>query len=411
MQSVKILNTEEVQELRRRLTDLSLADAASFADGGSVNTEVDKEGDRVFENFHFCGFSVCRIKFMKIDYKANRPYATSALAKRNKVKMEAQVAPAPSLELVQWGMAKVLHSKRGDIGGKGEQCWSTLRTEAQKHLWLNRNNRDADVAEMTKGASDKAFLSYLADVKKNSKKVSKDDFQWFEALKVAERDHTICRPILGKDIVHIVDKNHKMVAFVFARALQTLFPPRAEEKMEETFDNWSHYHALSKPDRRHPLHEADFLPRNPQFDIQRARNPHRAKAYVEHYGIHAPIGHTDGSLITKTAGHRMDLHMRNEFPTILYPKLCQGGFRVSTETVNFFFKQLCPEDFEEYAEICRLSDQDLMLHTEAEVETFPLRALLGNVATQDHTDESDAPYGVAGIVTFGEFEGETREWF
>lgn len=42
----------------------------------------------------------------------------------------------------------------------------------------------------------------------------------------------------------------------------------------------------------------------------------------------------------------------------------------------------------------------------AEVETFPLRAVVGNVATQDHTDDSDAAYGVAGIVTFGDFEGE-----
>jgi hypothetical protein len=38
------------------------------------------------------------------------------------------------------------------------------------------------------------------------------------------------------------------------------------------------------------------------------------------------------------------------------------------------------------------------------VETFPLHALLGNMATQDHLD-SDAAYGVAGIVTFGDFEG------
>jgi hypothetical protein len=99
--------------------------------------------------------------------------------------------------------------------------------------------------------------------------------------------------------------------------------------------------------------------------------------------------------------------MRNEFPRIMYTDLQEGGFRVSTEAVNFFFKQICPDDFKEYADIRRLMDQRLMFHTGADVETFSLRALLGNVAFQDHIDDSDAAYGVAGIVTFGEFEDKT----
>lgn len=52
-------------------------------------------------------------------------------------------------------------------------------------------------------------------------------------------------------------------------------------------------------------------------------------------------------------------------------------------------------------------DQYHFFHTGAEVETFALHALLGNVATQDHMDSSDVDHGVAGIVTFGDCEGDS----
>ncbi len=48
-----------------------------------------------------------------------------------------------------------------------------------------------------------------------------------------------------------------------------------------------------------------------------------------------------------------------------------------------------------------------MVHTGAEVKTFPPRALLENVAPQDHIDDSDAAYRVARVVIFGDFEDET----
>jgi hypothetical protein len=68
--------------------------------------------------------------------------------------------------------------------------------------------------------------------------------------------------------------------------------------------------------------------------------------------------------------------------------LQEGSFRDSTEAVNFL-KQIYPDYFEEHPHVCRLMDQRLMFHAGANVETFPLHALLGNVATQDHIDDSD----------------------
>jgi hypothetical protein len=256
---------------------------------------------------------------------------------------------------------------------------------------------------MMKGSSDEKFLAYLAQVTKNLKRISKHDFQRFECLKVAVADESMCRPVLEKDIVHIMDRINKMIVFVFASALQKIFPDGTVEKMNETFDLLSYCQAMPEPDRRHLLHEAHFLPRYPEFDYTKAKDPHCAKSYVEHYGIHGPVGHTNGGTITMTAGHRMDRHMRNEVSRVMYPDLQEGGFQDSTEAVNFL-KQIYPDYFEEHAHICRLMDQHLMFHAGANVETFPLHALISNVATQDHIDDSDTAYGGAGVVNFGEFE-------
>ena len=107
MQDIQVFKTKEMQELRKALSPLASTDAASFAEGGVVRIERDEENDRIFEAFRFCNLSVCRIKYIKLDYEAKRPYATSALSKRIKQKMEAQILPAPSLELVHWFMAKI----------------------------------------------------------------------------------------------------------------------------------------------------------------------------------------------------------------------------------------------------------------------------------------------------------------
>ena len=80
-----------------------------------------------------------------------------------------------------------------------------------------------------------------------------------------------------------------LIVFACADALQRVFPAGTVEKMKATFDRWSFYQALPKPVHRHPLHEADFLPRHPRFDTEGALDWNGAKAYVEHYGIHAPI--------------------------------------------------------------------------------------------------------------------------
>ncbi|KAF7514323.1 hypothetical protein GJ744_000093 [Endocarpon pusillum] len=77
-----------------------------------VHTERDKENDRILAEFRFCNLSVFRIKYTELEYKEKRPYATSALGKRIKVKVETQVLPAPNLELIHWFMDKNLQSNK-----------------------------------------------------------------------------------------------------------------------------------------------------------------------------------------------------------------------------------------------------------------------------------------------------------
>jgi hypothetical protein len=130
MQDVQVLKTKEFQRLREALTRLASTDAVTFAEESVVHTESDKGNDCVFVEFRFCNLSVCRIKYTKLDYKAKRPYANSALAEKIKQRVDAHVAPGPNLKLSQWFMAKILQSNYGGVDGKAEKKWSRLRTAA-----------------------------------------------------------------------------------------------------------------------------------------------------------------------------------------------------------------------------------------------------------------------------------------
>lgn len=109
MRHVKILETTAVREFREGLSCLASTDAAVFAKGGTVRTERDKGNGQILEDFRFCNSSVCPIKYTKFDYKSKRPRAISALTKKIRQRMDAQVgAPRPRLELIQRFMAKIL---------------------------------------------------------------------------------------------------------------------------------------------------------------------------------------------------------------------------------------------------------------------------------------------------------------
>ena len=61
---------------------------------------------------------------------------------------------------------------------------------------------------------------------------------------MAVADESLCGPMLGKDVVHIMDKNNKMTASAFGTALQTIFPGDTVEKMHETFAHCGHYQTM-----------------------------------------------------------------------------------------------------------------------------------------------------------------------
>lgn len=52
---------------------------------------------------------------------------------------------------------------------------------------------------MMKRSSDGGFVAFFAEVKKDLKRSSKDDFRQSDYLKVAVADESLCKPIIDKD--------------------------------------------------------------------------------------------------------------------------------------------------------------------------------------------------------------------
>ena len=78
---------------------------------------------------------------------------------------------------------------------------------------------------------------------------------------------------------------------------------------------------------------------------------------------------------------------------------------LQTEIAKFAFRVACPELYRDYIEVQNALPESQRWITTLD-DPFTLRALLVNLSTEDHTDDCDWTYGIAALVTMGEYEGK-----
>jgi len=89
-----------------------------------------------------------------------------------------------------------------------------------------------------------------------------------------------------KDIVIVVDVDDNIVVFLFSEAFRIFLSPGDLELVIDTFDKMTQYQAFPNPDLfRHCMRELNWLPQHPEFDVDNAEDPDRAKACVAHFGL------------------------------------------------------------------------------------------------------------------------------
>ncbi len=101
---------------------------------------------------------------------------------------------------------KRIASKERHGQRRENEKWFNLRAIAHERLWLKIAHRVKDLAELREGSANRTFVASRLDVKKNFKRVLKDQCQQFACLKAAVADESTCIPVLGKDVVLVMDK-------------------------------------------------------------------------------------------------------------------------------------------------------------------------------------------------------------
>lgn len=257
----------------------------------------------------------------------------------------------------------------------------------------------------------KELLDILRDVNKQ-----KNKHPYHQALRdKCAVDNGLFDHIPYADIVIVLDKGNRLIAGQLAEVFRQLLKNRGLGiKVHKAFDTYSTLHPVPLPDAtRHGDHWRAWLRAHPEFDYRNPKNDQRkAKSGTYHGGQGAMVGDPHG---TKGTMSKPDFTTSiANYPHVLaqQEKLRYSAFGGCTEVLKFMFKIWDPALYDEYMAV----SQEIAAKMNAETggndfetrrdgDPFTMRALLINLLTTDHQDESDWQNGIAGLVAVGDYEG------
>ncbi|KAK7973735.1 hypothetical protein PG989_015583 [Apiospora arundinis] len=206
------------------------------------------------------------------------------------------------------------------------------------------------------------------------------------------------------------------------RATQKLFPstPDLLERMDRAARSFAWRYPYVKPEAiRHATTVDLHLVENPQKDPRSedcGRNElHRAVCGVEHYGIHTEK--TASALRNlkfqkfSQAVHGPYRDTRTGAPSKLieaweneFPKLKKGVYGIATKQLRESLSKRDPQLYQESIEIHQSFPGSWRVDSVADgQDPYAFVAQLVDPLTEGHRDISDLKYGLAGLMTFGDF--------
>ncbi|KAH9999724.1 hypothetical protein F4779DRAFT_635797, partial [Xylariaceae sp. FL0662B] len=308
----------------------------------------------------------------------------------------------------------VLLSQAGQVGGRTCDYWNKARELAQQQLYLHselekkvqkRMQVKENIAE-----NDIAFGQMLNIVEKVIMGKAHNPYHQ------AQRDQYavsagIFHRIKNVDVVMVLDKSDNVIVFQLANAFRELFTKgkNIEKEIARSIETFSSLQPLPIPDMtRHGLHWINWLAEHPEFDFRNPSNdPYLAKSGVYHFGGHCEIGDPNGK---KGVGPTKDSATRHGGAKQVLqelPKFRYSALGACTEVISFLFDLVDPDLLAEYKAIAEQASQlgYIPFQTRQQDDPFVLKAVLVNLMTNEHRDDSDCRYGLAGLAPLGDFQG------
>lgn len=411
MEDLPIGHFKNIEALQKLFAVLSRCDLATMKEvEGYIKIEDPNQCGRTVEDFCFEKLPMRRIKMHDIDINVTASFTRNRVARGVERKIDALVSPPPDQGLVELIMAE-LRMTGFPVSGEEDEKAKALKMAAEAYLWLNKAEWGLIKTTMQTRAQGEDWKAVLANIHQKYPPRAANPFQQFDRDLVAVSEPGILELVDDKTILLVVDKSNRILHFHLVNAMQTLYSPDFVRKLVTCIDKWVYHSPMPAPDLvRHPLHVYDWLWNHPEFDIRRAKDPHRAVAGTEHYGCMSMIGDPRGERGEGLYKHKAITKLFRKTWDMLEPledEFFHKALGKFTDAVNSCFSYLDPDLYSEYQKIWRNAPRYARMDTKDEDDGWTYRALLANVSTQDHKDKSDWYRGLAAIVPMGNFTGRS----
>ncbi|KAK8067741.1 hypothetical protein PG996_006853 [Apiospora saccharicola] len=411
-------------------------------------TEEDPHGV-IAEDFLLDGFRVHRRTYPQFDAKTIGAKGYSNWSKAREIQQQAESqASVENLDRDRfiYALAKVLLEdwdalepkrqyldKRKSLKGRKADQWGKLTAAVHGRLFRIRDDQEK-IYEFWKdfhwsGAkTPPAYMAFHAMatnlytenavVKKTGKDKTIENKH--NALLVDAKAADLCDYIPDRDIVILRDKNCHLIAGVITRATQRLFPsdPNLTERMDRAARAFAWRYPYVAPDpTRHAttvdLHYVEKPSRDPRSEYCPASKLHRAVCGVEHYGIHTE---RVASALTNLKFQKFSQAIwgpnrgKGKDPSATpswrdeFPKLRTGLYGIATKQLRESLVRWDPDLHQENVQVHTSFPQDWQAGTVRDGnDPYSYLAQLVDPLTEGHRDVGDLMHGLAGLVTFGDF--------
>lgn len=279
------------------VTDVKTRAAQDIADAGTVVSE--EEHQRLIETFKIQGYSIVKVTVKDADMNEKRSgkYSCTKISKVvEKATTQAMSVKEPDLIVIRWVAAQTLLARAGQIGGRTDDYFQRARDLAHQQLYLNPDLEATVRESISNNDVDPDFQAMLDIVTEATNQRAKNNYHQSQRNDCAA-SNGILYHIKDTDLVMVLDKNAKVIAFQFSNAFQLLLGQEVMEKTVQAFETYSTLQALPTPDMtRHGAHWIEWLLERPDLDFRREGNdPRLAKSGVYHFGATCEIGDSNGA--------------------------------------------------------------------------------------------------------------------
>ena len=324
--------------------------------------------------------------------------------------LDDKVGPQPHLGVEQRVMADVWLENHGDMGGEALKATQKLQLEARRRFRFESGLQERIEREIRLNLPmSKARYEMLKIVEETVRIKTNNPFHLAKRNEYAV-EHGLYERIADFDIFIAVDRYDRVLAFEDQYAVQRLLGDPVLTKLAEAFSVYTKLVRLEYPDATRHFEHQEWMEERPEFDINASdADPRIANPGSVHAGCGCQVGDTKGTrgISTKAAGKYAQ---QNPFSEEQFKKFKYGVLGAGNEILSFYFSAIDAELLQEYRRIWQGIPEQTRMETRRDgSDTFALVAILNKLMTSMHVDKSDVKEGFAGILSFGDFQGESAK--